>query len=125
MHTAKDTFDADCNRNMDDEDLYAFKFIREQILSLGYGVDYTTNSLVAYAYTVKPSSLKKLLWSCFGAEIVENLKVNTPKLGKICPICGKRFKPDLSHGGLEQQYCSDLCAKEADNENSFEKWCNC
>lgn len=113
------------NEIVDGEDTYAIKFIRDKILATGYNVDYVTNSLVAYMYTVKTNSQKKLLWSCFGAEIVENLKVNTPKLGKICPICGKRFKPDLSHGGLEQQYCSNLCAEEADNENRFEKWCNC
>lgn len=121
---AKDTFDIDCNCNIDDEDLYAFNFIREQILNLGYGVDYTVNSLVAYAYTVKPSSLKKMLWSCFGAEIVENLKANTPKLGKICPICGKRVQ-SKTYGAAEQVYCSQECFDEAHREVMFEKWCNC
>ena len=108
----------------DMDDLYVFKFIRAEIDKLGYDKDYVTNSLVAYAYTVKPNSLKKLLWSCFGKEIVENLKVNTPKLGKICPICGKRFKPDISHDRGERLYCSDKCLEEANLAATYEKWCN-
>lgn len=109
----------------DMDDLYVFKFIRAEIDKLGYDKDYVTNSLVAYAYTIKPNSLKKLLWSCFGEEIVENLKVNTPKLGKICPICGKRFKPVEPHVGIEQLYCSSKCYEEATNDARYEKWCNC
>ena len=77
-------------------------------------------------YTVKMDSQKKLLWSCFGAEIVENLKANTPKLGKICPICGRRFKPQFVGGSqIEQMYCSQECTEEANREIAFEKWCNC
>ena len=114
------------NDNVDDDDAYATKFIRDKILTTGYNVDYVTNSLVAYMYTVKTNSQKKLLWSCFGAEIVENLKVNTPKLGKICPICGRRFKPQFVGGSqIEQMYCSQECTEEANREIAFEKWCNC
>ena len=114
------------NDNVDDDDAYATKFIRDKILATGYNVDYVTNSLVAYMYTVKTNSQKKLLWSCFGAEIVENLKVNTPKLGKICPICGKRFKPQFVGGSqIEQMYCSQECTEEANREIAVEKWCNC
>lgn len=121
---AKDTFDVENNCNVDDEDLYTFQCIKQNILSLGYDHDYVANSLIAYVYTVKPNSLKKLLWSCFGEEIVENLKVNAPKLGKICPICGKRFKPDVSHDRGERLYCSDKCLEEANLTNTHEKWCN-
>ena len=114
------------NDNVDDDDAYATKFIRDKILTTGYNVDYITNSLVAYTYTVKTDSQKKLLWSCFGAEIVENLKANTPKLGKICPICGRRFKPQFVGGSqIEQMYCSQECTEEANREIAFEKWCDC
>ena len=114
------------NEIVDGEDTYAIKFIRDKILGMGYNVDFVTNSLVAYMYTVKADSQKKLLWSCFGAEIVENLKVNTPKLGKICPICGRRFKPQFVGGSqIEQMYCSQECTEEANREIAFEKWCDC
>ena len=110
--------------HIDMDEQYMFKVIRDKIVETGFGLDYIVNSLVAYAYTIKPDSLKKLLWSCFGAEIVENLKANTPKLGKICPICGKRFT-SVPHSGSEQIYCSTECYEEAKNESRFELWCNC
>lgn len=114
------------NEIVDGEDTYAIKFIRDKILATGCNIDYITNSLVAYMYTVKIDSQKKLLWSCFGAEIVENLKVNAPKLGEICPICGKRFKPQFVGGSqIEQMYCSQECTEEAHRDQMFEKWCNC
>ena len=112
--------------HIDMDEQYMFKVIRDKIVETGFGLDYIVNSLVAYAYTIKPDSLKKLLWSCFGAEIVENLKVNTPKLGKICPMCGRRFKPQFVGGSqIEQMYCSQGCTEEANREIAFEKWCDC
>ena len=69
--------------------------------------DYVINTLIVYSYTVKKNSTKKLLWACFGEEMVDNLKVNTKDLGKICPICGKRFKP--FHSGDIDIYCSTEC----------------
>lgn len=112
--------------HIDMDEQYMFKVIRDKIVETGFGLDYIVNSLVAYAYTIKPDSLKKLLWSCFGAEIVENLKANTPKLGKICPMCGRRFKPQFVGGSqIEQMYCSQGCTEEANREIAFEKWCDC
>lgn len=101
----------DCH--IDQDDLWAFKKIREDLLSLGEK-DYVINTLIVYSYTVKKTSTKKLLWSCFGEDMVYNLKNNTSNLGKICPVCGKRFKP--IH--LEQDICcSKECAKERDKMN--------
>ena len=94
------------NEHLDQDDLWVFKTIREKLLSLG-DLDYVVNTLIVYSYTVKKNSTKKLLWACFGREIVENLKVNTKDLGKICPICGKRFKP--FHSGDIDIYCSNNC----------------
>ena len=80
--------------------------------------NYVINTLIVYSYTVKKNSTKKLLWACFGKEMVENLKVNTANLGKICPICGRRFKP--FHSGDIDVYCSQECyaigKKEYDRE---------
>ena len=101
----------DCH--IDQDDLWAFKKIREDLLSLGEK-DYVINTLIVYSYTVKKTSTKKLLWSCFGEDMVYNLKNNTIHLGKVCPVCGKRFKP--LH--LEQDICcSKECAKERDKMN--------
>ena len=92
--------------HVDQDDLWAFKKIREDLLSLG-GKDYVINTLIVYSYTVKKTSTKKLLWSCFGKEIIDNLKINTQDLGRVCKICGKRFVP--FHSGNFDLYCSSEC----------------
>lgn len=92
--------------HVDQDDLWAFKKIREDLLSLGEK-DYIINTLIVYSYTVKKTSTKKLLWSCFGKEIIENLKINTQDLGRVCKICGKRFIP--FHSGNFDLYCSSEC----------------
>lgn len=92
--------------HVDQDDLWAFKKIREDLLSLGEK-DYVINTLIVYSYTVKKTSTKKLLWSCFGKEIIENLKINTQDLGRVCKICGKRFVP--FHSGNFDLYCSSEC----------------
>lgn len=94
------------DEHLDQDDLWAFKKVREKLLSLG-DKNYVINTLIVYSYTVKKNSTKKLLWACFGKEIVENLKINTKDLGKICPICGRRFKP--FHSGDIDIYCSAEC----------------
>lgn len=100
------------NESVDDEDLWIFKKIREKLLSYGE-INYVVNTLVNYCYTVKVNSSKKILWSCFGDVLVDNLKKNTEDLGNICPICGKRFIPINS---LQKCCCAD-CAKELDVRN--------
>lgn len=94
------------NEHLDQDNLWAFKVIREKLLELG-DKDYVINTLIVYSYTVKKTSTKKLLWACFGEDIVNNLLVNTQDLGKICPICGRRFHP--FHSGDIDVYCSPNC----------------
>lgn len=105
------------DEHLDQDDLWAFRKVREKLLNLGEK-DYVINTLIVYSYTVKKNSTKKLLWACFGKEMVDNLKINTENLGKICPICGKRFKP--FHSGDIDVYCSQECysigKKEYDRE---------
>lgn len=95
------------NESVDDEDLWMYKNIRNDILKLGE-LDYIVNTLVAYCYTVKVNSNKKLLWSCFGDVIVDNLRENTKDMGNICPICGKRFTPI----NTLQKCCSMECSQK-------------
>lgn len=112
---------ADTNVCIDDEDLYIHQQIRAKLLELG-DTDYVVNSLIVYCYTVKKTSSKKLLWACFGKEIVENIKTNLPQLeamyGKICPICGKRFKPVR---GNQDLYCSEACYLQANRQSVRER----
>lgn len=109
------------NENIGDDDLYVYKRVREGILNEchGFGVDFVVNTLVAFYYTVRTTSSKKTLWSCFGKEIVDNLRENTKDLGNICPICGKRFKP---RDNANTTYCSDGCCKEGNRENTKAKY---
>ena len=100
------------NDEVDDEDLWVYKQIKEKILQHGE-INYVVNTLVNYCYTVKINSNKKILWSCFGDILVENLKVNTLNLGNICSICGRRFSPINSL----QKCCCIECSKELDARN--------
>ena len=102
------------NDNVKGADTYAAKMMREKILAeSGAELAYVVNSLVAYLYTVKQSSNKKLLWDCFGWDIVGNIHSNVTEIGRICPICGKRFKPAVHN----QVCCSAECAHIADVQN--------
>lgn len=107
-------FNTEDDNYLSQENLYMNKYIREKILEeTGADLGYVVNTLVAYYYTLRPSSTKKLLWSCFGKEIVDNLKVNTKELGNICTICGKRYKPKR----YNQLTCSEECHMKMDAQN--------
>lgn len=102
-------FNTEDEAHNNQEDLYMFKKIKQNIIeATGYNIDFVVNSLVSYLYTMRETSTKKLLWSCFGAEIVENLKKNVVGLGNICPICGARFAPNVDN----QVTCSSDCGKK-------------
>ena len=102
------------NDNVKGADTYAAMMMRERILAdSGADLSYVVNSLVAYLYTVKEASNKKLLWDCFGWDIVNNIRVNVAGLGKICPICGRRFTTVVHN----QACCSPECAHTADVQN--------
>jgi len=92
-----------------EQDLYIYQKIRNRMLRLPYDKEFIVDTLVKYLYTKRKSSHKKLLWACFGQEIVENLKFNTEGLGKICPICGKRFK--INPNMIDQVWCSKGCQR--------------
>lgn len=107
------------DKNLKDDN-YAFLKIRSNIIDeTGLGVEFIANSLVKFLYQDRKNSLKKLLWSCFGDVLVENLKKNTEGLGKICQVCGKRFKPNR---GEQNLYCSTECYAEANRQKSLERW---
>ena len=110
-------FDYGDNPHINEDDLYKYRRIAQDIVEYSNEpLDVVVNSLVAYLYTVKKSSNKKMLWACFGWTIVENLRVNTAQLNPICSICGKRFKPR----DVCQHYCSEECYKKADNQRRTE-----
>ena len=99
-------FNIDDGKYLNQMDCYLPKYVRDKIIEeTRYDLDYITNTLVVYFYTIKKSSNKELLWSCFGDIIVENLKKNVKD--KICPICGKRFVPAVNN----QIVCSEPCAR--------------
>ena len=110
-------FDYGDDPHINEDDLYKYRRIAQDIVEYSNeSLDVVVNSLVAYLYTVKKSSNKKMLWACFGWTIVENLRINTAQLNPICPICGKRFKPR----DVCQHYCSEECYKKADNQRRTE-----
>ena len=110
-------FDYGDDPHINEDDLYKYRRIAQDIVEYSNEpLDVVVNSLVAYLYTVKKSSNKKMLWACFGWTIVENLRINTAQLNPICPICGKRFKPR----DICQHYCSEECYKKADNQRRTE-----
>ena len=104
-------FNSGENAHANQEDLYLYQKIRENILTeSGKDIDYIVNTLVAYLYTVYPTSTKKVLWGSFGDVIVKNLQNNIPKNSVICPVCGKRFVPERNWG----KYCSEECRQTAE-----------
>ena len=110
-------FDYGDDPHINEDDLYKYRCIAQDIVEYSNEpLDVVVNSLVAYLYTVKKSSNKKMLWACFGWTIVDNLRINTAQLNPICPICGKRFKPR----DVCQHYCSEECYKKADNQRRTE-----
>lgn len=108
-------FDYGDNEHINENDLYKYRTIAQDIVEFsGESIDFIANSLVAYLYTVKKSSNKKMLWACFGDVIVANLKANVS--GKVCPICGKRFEPNVHN----QVCCSINCAHIMDVQKKRE-----
>ena len=109
-------FEIEEDKHQKQEDLYMYQQMRQRILDeCVQDIDYVVNTLVAYLYTVRPTSPKKMLWACFGDVIVENLKKNLEGKGKVCQICGKRFIPDKFHPNAF--CCSKECTRALDNQN--------
>ena len=104
-------FSIEEDKHQKQEDIYMYQQIRQRIIQecMNKDINYIVNTLVAYLYTVRSTSLKKTLWACFGDVIVENLKRNLKGKGKVCQICGKRFIPKR----ISQIYCSEECLNKA------------
>lgn len=101
------------------DDAYIYKTIREKIVEETESSEqFITDSLVYFLYRNRKNSSKKLLWSCFGEQIVRNLKTNVKDIGRVCSICGKRFLPQRTN----QLYCSSECYKTADRQKALERW---
>lgn len=100
------------------DEAYVYKKIKEQIVGdCVYSVDIIVNSLVAYLYTVRPQSPKRLLWECFGKEIYNNLCNNLKDAKPVCPVCGKRH-----NGENGAKYCSEECYKVAKRQLDRERY---
>lgn len=110
--------------HMNQEDLYMYKFIRDKIVEeTGADLKYIVNTLVAYYYTLRPTSIKKTLWACYGDVIVENLKMNVEGLGRVCPVCGKRFVPSNRFQNAKI-CCSAKCSAIQKKRKAKEKYEN-
>ena len=108
-------FKAEDEKHSNQEDLFMYQYIRDKILEeTGVELSYVVNTLVAYLYTVQKIGTKKMLWACFGDVIVANVKTNVS--GKVCPICGKRFEPNVHN----QVCCSVDCAHTMDIQKKRE-----
>ena len=104
---------SDEKKKYGNEDYIAEK-IKNKILELNFDKNYIIDTLIMYLYTKRKQSIKKTLWECFGDEIYNNLQNNTQSLGKICPICGKRFNIEYN-----QQVC---CSKKCQDILDLEKY---
>lgn len=49
--------------------------------------------------------------------IVKPVPLELPEDWKVCPNCGKAFKPKLK----QQKYCEALCGKDAQHKRYLEK----
>lgn len=106
-------FNADFNGRRKEEELFVYQQIRNKIIEdTGYAPFQITDVLVEFIYTKRKTSIKQVLWACFGDVIVENLKKNLASAKPICPVCGKRFKPLADN----QLCCSRECSAELNRQ---------
>ena len=109
-------FDYGADPHVNEDDLYKYRYIAQDIIIFtDVDVNKIVNSLVAYLYTVKKTSNKKMLWACFGDVICANLRDNVSN--KVCPICGRRFEPMVHN----QVCCSVECARLMDIRKKRER----
>lgn len=104
------------------ESLYLYRRLKEEIVVMSGkdDIDYIVNTLVAYLYTARKNSAKKVLWACFGDVMLENLKRNLEGKGKVCQICGKRFIQKTK--GQRASCCSEECSKQLDKQQAYERF---
>lgn len=100
-----------------ENEAYVYTKVRQELIDLGFDMDYLVNSLVWFLYNKRNSSDKKTLWECFGKEILSNIKRNVESTSLICPICGKRFNPISNN----QICCNTECGKILNREKQRER----
>jgi hypothetical protein len=93
-----------------DYELYVYKQIRNEMLTINPDPVYIVDVLVKYLYGEKVSKNKETLWKTFGDILLINLKENL-KNTKQCQCCGKRI--DIINS--RTTYCSE-CWKERQRE---------
>jgi hypothetical protein len=99
-----------------DYELYVYKQIRNEMLTINSDPVYIVDVLVKYLYGEKVSRNKETLWKTFGDILLNNLKRNL-KGTKQCECCGGRIELI----GKNSKYCSE-CFMEKEKERQRIKW---
>lgn len=90
---------------------YIISECRNELLSMGYDEPELVDMIIKSQYKYgKKTERKRLLWSCFGWQIVENLKYNLRDT-RQCTKCGNRFVPESDDDTL----CPDCFKIEKEN----------
>jgi hypothetical protein len=101
--------------------LYTNQKIRKEIYAINDDPKFVVDVLIKYLYESKKSNYKTTLWSCFGDEIIDNIRINIQRKlseGYIqCESCHKLIKPKSNR----QKYCKN-CWEEKERERQLIKW---
>jgi hypothetical protein len=100
------------NEFKSNDELYIYKIIKNELLTINDSPKYVTDTLIDYLYGEKRSRFKTTLWESFGQVILNNIKKNV--LNTInCVDCGCEF----NNPKQRQIYC-DSCQQIRDKENA-------
>lgn len=95
--------------------LYTYQKIKKEIYAINDDPKFVVDVLIKYLYESKKSNYKTTLWSCFGDEIIDNIRINIQRKlseGYIqCESCHKLIKPKSNR----QKYCKN-CWEEKERE---------
>ena len=94
----------------------AYDNVRRQILECYPNVNWVTDVLVKYLYSVVDSRFKNTLWNCFGDIIYENISRNVKTQYTYCEVCGDI----IEKSGRRDKYCAD-CQKVKEKEKTRER----
>ena len=80
----------------------------KEMARLGYNKYELSDMLVEYLYNIRSTEKKKVLWECFGGEILYAIKKNIAKSGlsPYCKCCGER------NSQLHDGYCVNCVANK-------------
>ncbi|RPK23991.1 RNA dependent RNA polymerase [Paenibacillus xylanexedens] len=107
------------NADWTGDNLPIYQIIRNEIISVGLDVEYIVDVLIEFLYEHKKSSYKTTLWSCFGTEILDNIKNNIKDKSLQCERCGERTEVRGGSKGNNTKYCvacSDIIIREKKRE---------